>query len=189
MPKRVIMIHGWEGYPEEGWRPWLRKELEPRGFTVSIPAMPETQLPQMEKWVAYLSETIGIPDEQTYLVGHSLGAITILRYFESLKNKQIIGGAIFISGFSYDLEYAGYNHELASFFKTPVDWKKIKLHCPKFTVIHSTDDKWVPVKHAMLLTEKLHAKKIIQTDMKHYGGDDGIFELPIVLNELLAISS
>lgn len=32
--KRVIMIHGWEGYPEEGWRPWLKQKVrrvfEPR---------------------------------------------------------------------------------------------------------------------------------------------------------------
>ena len=30
--KRVYIIHGWEGYPEEGWFPWLKKELEDRGF-------------------------------------------------------------------------------------------------------------------------------------------------------------
>lgn len=27
MAKRVFLIHGWEGYPEEGWRPWLKKKL------------------------------------------------------------------------------------------------------------------------------------------------------------------
>jgi len=34
MSKRVFLIHGWEGSPEEGWRPWLKKELEKRGFKV-----------------------------------------------------------------------------------------------------------------------------------------------------------
>ena len=29
--KKVFIIHGWEGYPEEGWFPWLKKELESRG--------------------------------------------------------------------------------------------------------------------------------------------------------------
>jgi predicted alpha/beta hydrolase family esterase len=28
MTERVFIIHGWEGYPEEGWFPWLKKELE-----------------------------------------------------------------------------------------------------------------------------------------------------------------
>ena len=26
--KRVFIIHGWDGYPEEGWFPWLKEELE-----------------------------------------------------------------------------------------------------------------------------------------------------------------
>lgn len=49
MKKRVFLIHGWEGYPEEGWRPWLKKELEQRGFTVIVPAMPDTATPTMGK--------------------------------------------------------------------------------------------------------------------------------------------
>ena len=26
--RRVFIIHGWGGYPEEGWFPWLKKELK-----------------------------------------------------------------------------------------------------------------------------------------------------------------
>jgi len=26
--KTVYIIHSWEEYPEEGWFPWLKKELE-----------------------------------------------------------------------------------------------------------------------------------------------------------------
>ena len=47
MSKRVFVIHGWGGYPEEGWKPWLKKELEKRGFTVFVPAMPDTEHPKM----------------------------------------------------------------------------------------------------------------------------------------------
>lgn len=79
MKKRVFLIHGWEGYPEEGWRLWLKKELEQRGFKVIMPAMPDTATPTMEKWVPFLTQIVGNPDEQTYFIGHSLGCITILR--------------------------------------------------------------------------------------------------------------
>ena len=37
--KRVFIIHGWGGYPEEGWLPWLKKELEKNGFKVFVPAI------------------------------------------------------------------------------------------------------------------------------------------------------
>ena len=44
MQKRVVIIHGWGGYPDEGWRPWLKHELETKGFLVLVPAMPDTLL-------------------------------------------------------------------------------------------------------------------------------------------------
>ena len=28
---KVVIVHGWGGTPEEGWFPWLRRELEERG--------------------------------------------------------------------------------------------------------------------------------------------------------------
>ncbi len=37
---------------------------------------------------------IGNPDNETYLVGHSLGSPTILRYLESLQDDQMIGGGL-----------------------------------------------------------------------------------------------
>ncbi|MBI2582787.1 alpha/beta hydrolase, partial [Candidatus Azambacteria bacterium] len=66
---RVFIIHGWEGYPEEGWFPWLKRELESRGFEVRVPAMPDTAKPKIEAWISYLAELVGKPDENTYFVG------------------------------------------------------------------------------------------------------------------------
>lgn len=178
--KRVIMIHGWAGYPEEEWRPWLKQKLLEKGYKVDIPSMPNSDNPKMTEWLEYLRRIIGKPTEDIILVGHSLGAITILRYLEELKEGEKIGAAIFLAGFSYDLEYEGYNKELANFFETPVNFEEVKKHCNKFIVLHSEDDKWVDIKHAHLFKEKLNAETIIQKSMRHYSGDDGISELPIL---------
>lgn len=186
--KRAFLIHGWEGYPEEGWRPWLKKELEQRDFEVIVPAMPDTATPTMEKWVPYLAEVVGNPDGQTYFIGHSLGCITILRYLEILEADKKVGGVVLVAGFGHDLEYKDYKGELSSFFQTPVDWEGIKKRCKRFVAIHSEDDPWVPVKHNKLFRDKLGAKTIIQHGMKHYSGDDGIVELPVVLDELLGMT-
>jgi predicted alpha/beta hydrolase family esterase len=180
--KKVIVVHGWCGYPEEGWRPWLRSNLEKDGYQVEIPAMPDSKNPNMETWVNYLRQVVGKPNEDVIFIGHSLGVITILRYLETLKANEIIGKAIFVAGFSYDLEYEGYKHELSSFFESPINFEEIKKHCKKFVVLHSQDDKWVPVKHADIFKEKLKAEVIIQDKMNHYSGDDGITELPIMLD-------
>ena len=40
--KRLFVIHGWDGHPDEVWFPWLMTELENNGFQVSLLQMPET---------------------------------------------------------------------------------------------------------------------------------------------------
>jgi predicted alpha/beta hydrolase family esterase len=182
--KRAFLIHGWEGHPEEGWRPWLRSGLEKRGFSVFIPEMPDTDHPKMNAWVNHLSETVGTPDSECYLIGHSLGCIAILRYLETLKGGQDIGGAVLVAGFS---ENVGID-EIASFFTTPLDWDKIKSRCRSFIAIHSDNDPYVPLKHGGIFKEKLGAEIIAKHGMKHFSGDDGITELPVVLDSILKIS-
>lgn len=189
MLKRAFLIHGWEGYPEEGWRPWLKKELEKRGFEVFIPAMPETKRPRRKAWVSHLSQVVGTPDKDCYFVGHSLGCITILRYLETLGEGEKVGGAVLVAGFGQDLDYPGYQGEVSEFFATPSDWEKIKNRCPKFVAIHSGDDQWVSAKNLDLFKEKLGAKTHLLQGWKHFSGDDGIIEVPLVLEELLEMAS
>jgi len=186
--KKAFIIHGWEGNPQGSWRPWLKKKLEEKDFQVAVPQMPDTINPTMEKWLPHLAKTVGIPDENCYFVGHSLGCITILRYLEALGENQIIGGVVLVAGFGHDLDFKGYKGELASFFKTPINWEKIKKHCNKFVAIHSDDDPYVPIKHNTLFKEKLGAESIITHNMKHFSGDDGIMELPIALDCVLKLA-
>lgn len=186
--KRAFLIHGWESYPEEGWRPWLKKELEKRKFEVIVPKMPDAINPTYDKWVPCLEKIAKPVARNDYFVGHSLGCITILRFIENLKQDEKVGGAVLVAGFGHDLEYDGYKRELSSFFAKPVNWEKIKRHCPKFVSIHSDDDPWVPIKHSQLFKEKLNAKLIIEHGMKHFSGDDGIGKLPSALNALLEIT-
>jgi len=150
--------------------------------------MPDTVTPLLDKWAPYLAKIVKTPDENTYFVGHSLGCITILRYLEALKEDQKVGGAVLVAGFAHDLEYDGYKGELSSFFRTLVDWERIKKHCHKFVAIHSDDDPWVQVKHNKIFKEKLKAVSKIMHQMKHFSGDDGINELPIALESVLKIS-
>ncbi len=101
--KKVIIVHCWEGNPDYCWYPNTKEELEKRGYEVVVPEMPETNMPKFNKWLQKLKEVIGEPNESLYLVGHSLGCITILKYLESLKENQKIGGAILVAGFTNDL--------------------------------------------------------------------------------------
>lgn len=185
MKKRVFLIHGWGGYPEEGWRPWLKKELEKRNFEVFIPAMPNTNFPLYEQWINHLQHLIGKPQDNDILVGHSLGCITILRFLEKLKGNKKIKGSVFVAGFTDDLGFK----ELSSFFVTKIDFPKIKKHCQKFIALHSDNDPYVSLKYGNIFKEKLNGELIIEHNKKHFSGDDGILNLPSALSSVVELAA
>lgn len=100
MKRRVFLIHGWEGGPDNHWFPWLHMELVARGWEVNAPQMPHAGKPRVLEWTGFLKEYVGRPDKDTYFVGHSLGCITIARYLAGLSSKVKVGGCVFVAGFS-----------------------------------------------------------------------------------------
>ena len=120
--KRAIVAHCWGGSPNYCWYPWVKKELENQGFEVAVPAFPDTDNPKFDEWLSKLKETVVESDEDLYLIGHSLGCITIMRYLESLGENQKVGGVVFVAGFNENVGF----EEIQSFFETPMDLEKIK---------------------------------------------------------------
>ena len=189
MGKRVYIIHGWDGYPEEGWFPWLKKELEERGFAVQVPPMPHPEKPTIEDWVSCVSNVVGEPDEETYFVGHSMGNQAILRYIEGLPAGAKVGGAVFVAGF---FELTGLDEEEQKIAKpwleTPIDCTKVKQHANKFVAIFSDNDPFVSLRNKELMEQRLGAKTIVEKGKGHFSGDDGVKELPSVLRAVLEFS-
>jgi uncharacterized protein len=183
--KKAILIHGWEGYPEEGWRPWLKNELEKQGFEVLVPAMPNSAEPKMNEWLDHLGQIITNLDENLYFVGHSLACITILRYLESLGENQKVGGVVLVAGFSSNLGF----DELDTFFESKINWSKIKSSCKKFIAIHSDNDPFVSLHYADFFQDKLGAEVIIEHNKKHFSGEDGINILPSALESILKLQA
>jgi len=189
MTKRVFVVHGWGGFPEEGWFPWLKKELEAKGFEVFVPQMPDTENPKIQKWVPKLAEIVGTADENTYFVGHSIGCQTILRYLESLPPDNKVGGAIFVAGwFTLMNMKTDKEKEIAKpWLETTIDFDKVKKHIEKIFAVFSDNDEDVPQENKKFFEERLKAKTFIEHDKGHFSGGDGIKELPIVLEKILTI--
>ncbi|NTV40692.1 MAG: serine hydrolase family protein [Candidatus Moranbacteria bacterium] len=185
MKKRVFIIHGWESNPTEHWFPWLKLELEENGFEVSVPEMPNAFFPKQEEWVSYLAEIIGEVNENTFLIGHSLGVITILRFLESLGGDQKIGGIILVAGFSESL---GIIPEIENFFEKQVDYDKVKSHCKNFVTINSDDDPWVPVEKGEIIHNILGGEFKIFQKCGHFSLGTGNNEFPELIEELLKIA-
>lgn len=185
MKKRVFIIHGWGASPEVNWFPETKSELEKIGFEVIVPQMPNSQFPISEEWLAEMQTLISNPDENTFLIGHSLGGIAILHFLESLNGNQKIGGVILVAGFS---ETLGTIPEIENFFNIPVNYEKIKSHCDNFVAINSDNDPAVPMSRGEILRDKLNAKFIVMHNAGHINRKTGYFKLPVAVEELLRIS-
>jgi predicted alpha/beta hydrolase family esterase len=192
MIKRVFIVHGWDGYPDEGWSPWLKRELEAREFEVFVPQLPNPATPRIESWVSALAEVVGEVDEWTYFVGHSMGCQTITRYLDTSPDGVKIGGAVFVAGFFKrltNLEDDDEVREIARhWLETPHDLMKVKSHLPKSVAIFSDNDPYVPLDNQDDFRDKLGSEIVIEHNRGHFSGArDWVKELPIVLEKVLLL--
>lgn len=184
MTKRVIIVHGWGGSPNNDWLPWAKRELEKKGYKGTIPAMPDTEHPKIETWVSYLAEVIGNPDENLTLIGHSVGCQTILRYLSGINQK--VNKVILVAPWGSALSNLADNEEekvARPWLETPIDFEKAREKADKFIAIFSDDDPFVPLKENLhVFKERLGAEIIVESRKGHFTESDGVKELPILLD-------
>lgn len=186
MTKRIIIIHGWEGGPDKDWMPWANNKLTELGYQVIIPEMPDTNHPKIEPWVKKVAETVGKPDENTILIGHSIGCQTILRYLQTLPEGQKFDKVIFIAGWvsltPLSLRTLKDRVIVKPWYDTPVDFKRAKTHANSFIAVFSDNDPNVPFgENSKTYKEKIGAKIILQKGMGHFSEDAGVTKLPVLL--------
>jgi len=184
--KKVFIIHGFQGRPNSNWFPWMMEELSKESIYACILPMPTPDVPILSEWVKTIDEAIKLPNEETFLVGHSLGASTILRYLESLDKDYKIGGVVLVSGPMSLIEEDGYDL-VNKFIDKTFDFDQIVNVCKNFVVIHGDNDPNVPFTDAEKLSKKLNCKLISIHNGGHLNGSDGFYKLPEALESLLKI--
>lgn len=158
--KKAIILHGWESNPTEHWYQGEKTILESKGYAVFVPALPNTNYPQLNEWLSVVENLD--PDSETILIGHSLGVPTILRYLEKADKK--IDKAILIAGFAQDLGYV----ETKNFVDRPFLWKKIKSMATEFVIINQKEDVWVPIEMGREIADKLNVALIEVDGTNHF---------------------
>ena len=182
--KRVFIIHGWSDTPNNGWFPWLKKKLVADGVEVHVPSMPDADHPLIETWVSFLKHLIGQADEQTYVVGHSVGCQAILRYLETLPAGTNVGGVVLVAPWM-NLKAAALEDEdvlavALPWMQRPVNWPKIRSHLNQAVCIMSDDDQFVPLADKEIFEHELGATIVIEHHKRHLGGEDGVTALASV---------
>lgn len=179
--KKVYLIHGFEGSPNGGWRPYLMEELKKHDIYACSLSMPHPGNPLLSEWLSEIKRLVDRDvNDEVYLIGHSLGGTTILRYLERYNDKNI-KGAILISSPCEDVGY----EKILEFVKPDINWNNIKSKINKIAVIHGEDDPVVPVSHAEKIAKELNCDLILIKNGKHLSGHEGFMELPEALKVIL----
>jgi len=184
--KRAFIIHRWDGTPKSDWYPWLKKELEKKGFKVEVPTMPNTSEPKINDWVNHLKKVVGKLDNETYFIGHSIGCQAIMRFLEKENYNGQLGNVVFVAGwFKLDnLEGKEVEAIANPWIDISIDFNKIKPKLSKLSVFLSTNEPYGFIEeNSKTFKDGLGAKITTLKDRGHFTADDGVNKLPEILNE------
>ncbi len=203
---KVFIIHGSFGDPEENWSPWLKAELEQAGHTVVTPQFPvenyadiaaqlkvhpglKSKIQDLQVWLKAFSPYRDQVTSDTVFVAHSIAPAFVLHLLPTLPVQ--VRGCIFVAPFLKQVGIPEYDAVNYSFVTTPVDWKAVGEHCPRFEVIGSDDDPYVPAVYTEDVLD--HLSKVAVADLslvaggKHFNTSAGFTEFPLVRDLITAM--
>src|SRR3990167_7235550 len=97
--KNALILHGAGNNSQGNWFPWLKKELEKKGYKVWVPDLPNSDVPDVDSWLATIFANKDWKfNKESIIIGHSAGSTCILRLFEKLPSDIKINKAILVAG-------------------------------------------------------------------------------------------
>lgn len=165
--KRAVILHGTEGTPESNWFPWLKTELEKRGYEVWVPQLPDAEEPDAAKWTKFLLES-NWDFSDNLLIGHSAGAVEILKLLPHMANGIKVKTAVLVASFTEDLAQEPNWLMLKNLFNEPFDFDADKSAADKFLFVHASDDPYCDPKQAIYLAEQVSGEYIELSSGQHF---------------------
>lgn len=167
MQTNAFIFHGTEGYPEENWFPWLKKELEQKDCKVFVTQFPSPPVvpAKIAEWFEVLKGYEQNINANTILIGHSLGGIFTLRILEKIEAP--VKAAIFIGTPIGVKPILNYDRDKA-FSGFSFDWDEIKNKAKHFVVYQSDNDPYVGVENGKELARKLGVKLSFIPNAGHF---------------------
>jgi predicted alpha/beta hydrolase family esterase len=175
--KKLLILHCWFGTPNDNWYTYLKEEAEKLGYEVNLPQLNDKDNPTLEDWTKCALKDF-ILDENTSIVGHSLGALLGMKLVQNSKVK--IDKLVLVSGWDFwDL-----TPEHKTFFNIPMNQEKIKSNCNHITVVHATNDPYITINQAEEMSKRLSADFIKIENGGHLQASDGYKGFPKIVDLL-----
>ncbi len=171
MKKTALILHAWLNGPDKHWYPWLKAELESRGYTVYLPEIPtmNTNTPVLAEQMAYIEKHIPL-DEHMIVFGHSLGSVLALRLAEKYAFKKMF----LVAGWDFNDLYPQH----ALFWPNALQHSMINKNVHEMYCLTSDNDPYMTAFTVEEMSKRLHAKFILIKGAGHFTEEFGITQIP-----------
>jgi hypothetical protein len=144
--------------------------------------MPTPEGQNLATWLQELRRQVGVIDEATTLIGHSLGATFLLRVLE--RQKTPISQSVFVAGLLGPIGIAEYDQLNSTFIETPYDWVTIQRNAGSVVCLSGQEDPYVPADQGEALAAKLGVKNHAIPQGGHLNAEFGYTSFQVLLDLL-----
>lgn len=161
--KNALILHGTSGTPESFWQPSIKQFLESIGYQVQVPQLPDTDYPDLEKWLPVALDFDF--NEESILIGHSAGGPLVLSVLERISVQ--VHKAVLVAGYARP---KGEKKEAEKILQTTYDWNRIRSHVKDIVYLNSDNDPWgCDVAEGMYMFQRLGGTLVLRSDEGHMG--------------------
>jgi len=178
--KRAFIIHGAYGSPDENWFFFAKAEIASLGYEVIIPKFPTPEEQNLKNWFSVFDKYMHEIDEETILIGHSLGCAFILNVLEKINVR--VRGCYLVSGWIGELGKPQFDPINKTIADREFNFDKIRDNCSLFIQIHGDDDPYVPLSKALELRKRILSELIIIKKGGHLNSESGFIRFPRLID-------
>ena len=149
-----VIVHGYKGMVDQNFIPWLKKELEGRGYKVQAPQLPNTDDPKESEQVDHVLDNCTF-DDNTVLIGHSLGGAVAMKAVEKLDTK--IKG-LFLVAPAVEPRFSSKERAFWKNFDFTYDYKEIVKKAEDIIILSDNSEAEYREEYLEYLTQKLDGR-------------------------------
>ncbi len=187
----VLLLHGTNGNGKNNWFPWLSEKLSALGYKVISPDMNDQGTPDLNKRLKVLEKYKDEINENSLVIGYSLGAPTALQFLMKFNKK--IRHLFLVAPTHPDMDWEWYrdNHAdspaeaIQKVSQASLDWEKIRDLVAGTTALFSDNDEHIPLSVKDLYERDMQANTVVLKNKGHFGTSSGLKELPELMDEII----
>ncbi len=177
MGKQSIILHAWLNGPDAHWYPWLKTELENRGYTVYLPEIPtmNTDAPDLAVQMEFIEKNVPL-DKDFLVFGHSLGCLLAMRLAEKHQFQKMF----LVAGWDFD----DLTTEHQSYWPNKLNHEAIKKNVKEIYCITSENDPYMTAFSVEEMNKRLSGKLLLIKGAGHFTEKFGVKQIPQLLENL-----